>query len=430
MQQLHKKITVPQGVALAVGMVIGSGLLGLPGMAIEAAGNEVSLLGWMAVILLMVPMLLVFMRLGVKYATAAGLSKYAEVAVGKWGEYGVTAVLCGTFTIGIPALALIGGAYAAKLLELQGGIHVYWLAITFLVVSTILNVIGVRIASFVNTISLYLIVGLIALLVLTDVSLVASGVDVATRSVVNFPAYDVRQLWAVVALLFWAFLGWENMSFGLEEFKEPERNIPRVYWISFVIVSLVYIVLALLASGATARGVDVRGVAGLSGMIERSALNTPVLIVMVTVILANANSWVFGASRLIYSAGERGILPAYVGKLSTDGTPRASLISLCAFYVVFILIAMVLHTKVSSIVLMVSQNFLVLYAISVLAFWKVSEKKSGNLVLVALAAVSCAFLLSGFTWWLLYPAGLLALGYVMFLRKTRSMAHKPRPADV
>jgi amino acid transporter len=33
-------------------------------------------------------------------------------------------------------------------------------------------------------------------------------------------------VWNVTALLFWAFLGWENLSFSLGEMKDPERMFP------------------------------------------------------------------------------------------------------------------------------------------------------------------------------------------------------------
>lgn len=107
--KLKQNITVFKGIGIAVGMVIGSGLFGLPGLAIDIGGYKTALLGWILAILIVTPMIYIFIKLGMKFPKASGLANYAKIAFGNWGEYGVVAVLSGTYTIGIPALSLIGG---------------------------------------------------------------------------------------------------------------------------------------------------------------------------------------------------------------------------------------------------------------------------------------------------------------------------------
>lgn len=74
MAGLNKEINLPRGVALAVGMVLGSGMLGLPGIVVAAVGSRMAIASWLAVILAMVPMVAIFSRLGSRYTTAAGLT--------------------------------------------------------------------------------------------------------------------------------------------------------------------------------------------------------------------------------------------------------------------------------------------------------------------------------------------------------------------
>jgi hypothetical protein len=45
-QKLQKNLTVFQGIAMAVSLVIGSGMLGLPGLALEAGGIAATSAGW------------------------------------------------------------------------------------------------------------------------------------------------------------------------------------------------------------------------------------------------------------------------------------------------------------------------------------------------------------------------------------------------
>src|SRR5207237_9441808 len=68
------------------------------------------------------------------------------------------------------------------------------------------------------------------------------------------------------------------------------------------------------------------------------------------------------------------------------------------------------NLPIDGIILLVNQNLLVLYAFSIVAYWKVATGAVRWIVSV-LATASWAFLLSGFTWWIVYPAALLALGY-------------------
>src|ERR671933_687564 len=81
---LERRITLAHGVALAVSMVIGSGLLGLPGIALQEGGLHGAAAGWLVAVLSVVAPVAVFSRLGFRFASAAGLSRYAEVAEGPW----------------------------------------------------------------------------------------------------------------------------------------------------------------------------------------------------------------------------------------------------------------------------------------------------------------------------------------------------------
>ena len=222
---------------------------------------------------------------------------------------------------------------------------------------------------------------------------------------------------AVAALLFWAFIGWESLSFGLEEFHEPERSIPIVYWASFGIVALLYLALGFTSIGADAKGVHIAGASGLTALIRETPVGDVLLPLMILVILANANAWVFGASRGIYAAGREGILPRPLGRLNGRSIPVVSLLTMFAVYVLVILVVQYGDLSLTRLILIVSQNLLVLYAFSIFAYWRTEGGRARWLV-AAFAVLSGAFLLSGFNYWILYPAALLALGFLTYRRRT------------
>jgi len=422
--ELRRTITIWQGTALAVSMVIGSGLLGLPGIALAEGGVDATAVGWLLTALAAVPLIAIFSALGLRFSTAAGLSRYAEAAAGPWARYAVTVVMVGSFPVGIPALAIIGGSYAQRLVDTPEW-TVGWLAAGILTLVTAANLVGVRVAGYVNTASVVALVVVVAGTALARTADLGRGLAVTGRAATGGGELDYLAVWTVCALLFWAYLGWENLSFGLEEFREPGRTIPRVYWASFALVVVLYLVLGLTTVGAQDRGLDLTGPSGLVTLVDQTPVGRLLVVVMVLVVLANANAWVFGASRLVFAAGRDGVLPRALGRLSRRDVPAASLLALLAAYLAVIVVATAGDVSVTRLILIVSQNLIVLYAFSILAYWKTTSGPRRAAVAAA-AAVCWAFLLSGFSWWISYAMVLLLLGW---LRYRRHRAADPQPAQ-
>ena len=422
MGELKKTITLWKGVALAVCTVIGSGLLGLPGLTLEVGSVHSVAGGWLLIAVAVIPLIAVFERLGLRFTSSAGLSRYAEEAVGPWGRHAVAMVLCGTYLIGIPAMAFIGGAYVQRLFGLSPG-SVCGLAVVMLAVATAINLMGVRAVNLINLASLSALAVMMALIVVTHFAFFGKGLVIFGETVCSKTDARFGDVWQIAMLLFWAFVGWENLSFSLEEFKDPTKSIPRVYWLSFLAVVCLYFGLTITSIGAEASGVSVKGASGLAALMADSPLGVFQLLVLVLVIPANLNAWMFGASRLYFSSGQAGILPSFLGRLTPNGLPLNCLIGSLAVYVAVTLVTFFEDVPLSTLVLLVNQNGLVLYTFSIFAYWK-TERGPLRWAVTALASLSCVFLLLGFSWWIAYSLGLLALGYGNYCRVKRFLNKK------
>jgi len=411
-QKLQRNLSVFQGIAMAVSLVIGSGILGLPGLALEIGGVAATSAGWVVTTIASLPFIFILTRLGLRFRSSAGLARYAQAGVGDWAGSGVVAVLVGTFALGIPALAIIGGAYAQRLFGLETH-HQYWLAIVVLALATVVNSRSVAWTGAVNMASLVALIATVAYLTLSRLDYGLTGAALFADTVSNPGSLEYAKVWSVCAILVWAYLGWENLSFGLEEFCNPSRSIPLVYWGSFIVVVAMYLALAAVTLGAADSGLDVSGPAGLVALVNNPGLRAAVNAVMVLAILANANAWVFSASRLAYSAGSDGILPGFLGTLSKHQLPLRSLWILMTIYLVVIVAVGLGVVSLSTLVGLVSQNFLVLYGFIIVAFVR-TEAKWFRWPIAAAGVTSCVFFLSGFLWWMAYPATLLAVGYLAY----------------
>lgn len=416
MAELEKTITLRRGLGLAICMLIGTGILALPGLALDAGSIHEAILGWFLIALVAVPLIAICSRLGMKFPSTAGLAGYAEEAVGPWGGYAVSYLVGGSFFFGLPAVALIGSEYMRQLFQLSeaGAAFFAVLLVTLMLLS---NLAGMRIVSIINYAALAVLFLLIGLLIAFNLDFLGSGFEIAREALNGTGHIGLKNTWKVTALLFWAFLGWENLSFSLGEIKDPERNVPRLYWLSFALVTSIYLVLALISTGASASGVPLQGAAGLSGLVLFTPGGVLLIWLMIIVIAANACSWNFTASRLLYAGGRTGIFPQVFGKLSTGNIPVSSLVGLYILSIFLILGSYLFKIPVSAMMLLVNQNFVFLYAFIIIAYWK-TETSWLKWIFSALSLVSLSFLISGFTWKIVYPIFLIGFGYYRFLRST------------
>ncbi|AKB74877.1 hypothetical protein MSLAZ_1616 [Methanosarcina lacustris Z-7289] len=419
MTELGKTITLGQGLGLAICMLIGTGILALPGLALDAGSVHEAVLGWFLISLLAVPLIQICARLGLKFPSTSGLAGYAEEAVGPWGGYAVSYLVGGSFFFGLPAVALIGSEYMGKLFTLsEAGVALF--AILLVTLMLLSNLAGMRAISLINYMALAVLFLLISLLIGFNLDFFGSGVGIAREVVNGSGNVDLNKVWKVPALLFWAFLGWENLSFSLGEIKDPEKNVPLLYWLSFVLVTSIYILLALISAGASASGVPLQGAAGLSGLVLFTPGGDLLVWLMVIVVAANACSWNFTASRLLYAGGRKGIFPAAFGKLSKRDIPVSGLVGLYVLSIILIIGSYFFKVPVSAMILLVNQNFVFLYAFIIVAYWK-TETGWRKWVFSALSLVSLSFLVSGFTWEVIYPVFLIGFGYYRFLGKKRQL---------
>ena len=418
MRKLEKTITLRRGLGLAICMLIGTGILALPGLALDAGSTHEAILGWFLIALIAVPLIQICARLGLKFPSTAGLAGYAEEAVGPWGGYAVSYLVGGSFFFGLPAVALIGSEYMKQLFSLtETGVALF--AVLLVTLMFISNLAGMKAVSMINYAALAVLFLLTGLLIVFNLDFLGSGLELAGEVFRGSEKIDLNNVWKVSALLFWAFIGWENLSFSLGEIKEPEKNVPLLYWLSFALVTSIYIVLALISTGASASGVPLEGAAGLSGLVLFTPGGSHLIWLMVIVIAANACSWNFTASRLLYAGGRTGAFPDVFGKLSGKNIPVSSLVGLYVLSILLILGTYVFKIPVSAMMLLVNQNFVFLYAFIIIAYWK-TESGWQKWVFSVLALLSLSFLVSGFTWKIIYPVFLIGLGYWRFLGRKNS----------
>ncbi|XUY28640.1 APC family permease [Agrobacterium sp. rho-8.1] len=408
---LVRNLTSRNGTAIAISMVIGSGLFGLPGLVISETDAVTALFSWVVVALCIAPTIHIFSELGYRLASSEGVAGFATYAVGNWSRGGFTLIACGALAVGMPAFFLVIGAYASELLNLDPTTWRGPIAIAVAWFATLMNLRGVHNLAVVNQLIVISVLVIMTGIVVLSLSNLGIASQTLTREVMNYTP-NINSLWAGCVIVFWAFQGWENLSFGLEEVRDPEKTIPRIYWFSFVIVVILYLAFAWVVSASVYAGVDVTGVSGLSALLGTGTVRTVLLFTMVVVLIANANSWVFGASRAFYAAGNLALLPRSLGRTDDKGTPVVSLLSAATIYTLFIGLIEISGTSPSTAFMLTTQGFIILLGFSILAYLKFKRRVPGAWFIGALAMIGWIFLVHGFSLLLLYPISLFAIGCI------------------
>lgn len=411
---LKKKITLFSGVAIAISMVVGSGLFGLPGLANRETSPLTALLGWGLIVLVMPSLIYVFSWLGGRHPSSEGISLYASMGVGKWSRPGIMMITCGTLAVGMPAFFLVGGSYIAALLELDATRWSVPCSLLLACVTTAINLRGVEKLGFVNKLVVALVLCVVAYISMQTLASITTAFERVTAKTIS--TIPLTQIWLAMSIVFWAFQGWENMTFGFDEIENPTANIPRIYWISFVLVSMIYIVFALAIFAGAQQGLNVSGLSGVAALLPGGMWGRAALVVMVFILVANANSWVFGSSRAFFSAAKLHLLPSSLGVLNSKGIPLRMLIAALVTYSLIILTMWYLEIDEHYAFLLTTQGFIILYGGAVLAFMR-EATKWWQRIIGLVAGASWVFLMQGFGWLVIYPIGLMLVGVLLNSRQ-------------
>ena len=107
-------LTMLRGTGLMLNIVVGAGLLALPGLTVAVAGDQ-ALWAWLVCAIAATPLLLVFVILGGRYPDAGGIAHFVRLAFGEAGYIAASLIFLGAVVFGLPAIALTTGHYIAAI---------------------------------------------------------------------------------------------------------------------------------------------------------------------------------------------------------------------------------------------------------------------------------------------------------------------------
>lgn len=384
--------------------MLGSGVLYLPALTAQEAGPA-GILAWLAMGILIVPLAFTLAHMATRIPDAGGIAAFARAAFGPAGGAAAGWLFLGTVPLGAPIAALIGAGYLAAAFGL-GHLVLIAVAAGLLALAVVLNALGVEISGRAAGV----VVGLIAVLLLA--ATLVGFMHLRLSAFQPALPHGIAPVGLDLALLFWAFVGWEAVANYAEEFADPERDLRRAMLASIAVIDTLYILLAVATVGTGAyiggNSQDALAVMLGQGGGRLGVLATSLLALLVT--YGTIHAYVGAFVRLVYAQARAGDFPGYFARLhSRTRTPLRAIWALAAVFLAVLALEAVHPVGLEKLVAWSSAVFIALYVLAMAAAMRLLKERRQRLTAL-LALLVCLGTLPFLGWGALYPLGLAAVG--------------------
>lgn len=309
MSELHRHMGLFHLTMYGVGLILGAGIYVLIGEAAGFAGNSM----WISFLLGGIVAMfagLSYAELSALYPKAAAEYTFVKNAFkNRFFGFLIGWLTAITSIIVAATVALGFGGYLTQFVDLPIEIG----AVILIVILSVVNFIGIRESAWANTIfALVTAAGLVLIIFLGF-----SMEPVETIDYFEAPSGMTGIILAFV-LIFFAFIGFEDMANVAEEVRRPQKTIPKAIVLSIVITGVIYILVSLasirilnwqdLAVSSAPLADVAHGAIGMNGSITLSliALFATASTVLITLV---------AGARILYGMAKSRTLPEFLGRV-------------------------------------------------------------------------------------------------------------------
>jgi APA family basic amino acid/polyamine antiporter len=389
-----------------VGVILGAGVYALIGPAAALAGTSL----WLS-----------FVLAGLAAAfTAYSYARFAAMRPKASPEFQYTALAFGA-EVGFVAgwLMLLGDIAAAASVALGFGGYLSHLAGTPIAVGAAALVLAAGVAMYAG---IGRSVAIAAILTAIEAAgllfVIAVGIPAWRPLDVRIGSASAAGVFGAAALIFFAFLGFDELGNLAEEMHRPERDLPRALFISLGVTTTIYVAVALSATALVPANVLGESAAPLA-LVARTALGERAdTALSLMALAATANTvllLLLAAARSIYGMAGAGVLPARLAGLTRTDVPREAMI-----LVLLLAIGLIVVGDLSSAAHLTDAMVLISFAcVNLGLLWLAVRKRTPggartrtrDVMISGAGGVMCAWLLWHGGWvWIVAAGAVGALG--------------------
>ena len=364
------------GVAAGLASVVGAGLIAVPAAVLHETGGAAAVT-WLLAALACLPMMMLFRDTVVGSDHSADpLRETIRTGLGRRPAAMVPIMFAMVVVVGLPSGAVMAARNLTAILHVA--VPEVALASLLLGFAVAVNLRGRTLGSLVERIgTLVLVVAL--------VGVVAWSLLHPARSPDIVP--DVPELALIPAgalIAFWAFIGFENLTFLSRELPDPRRNFTPVAMLSLALLLALVLGLTLAVVVQTSQSDPVTGVVdamratpfggAVAGVLAASGILGMAL---------NAVAWTRGVATIVSAAAAERILPRALA-VGDDETPRRAILLLSAGFAVSLTVLLLRPGFVVDMLGAASGVFVIIYMMCILAYIRTRGLRVWSLANLAL----------------------------------------------
>jgi APA family basic amino acid/polyamine antiporter len=428
---LKRRISLFGVTAYGVGNVLGAGIYALIGEVVGITGN----MSWLAFIIAAITGAftgLSYAELSAMYPKSAAEFVYAEEAFKKR----LLSFLLGWVIIfsGILSASTVALGFAGYISSILGIDLTIIYAISLILILSVINFIGIRTSTWMNI--MFTLIEASGLLFIIIIGIPHYGsVNYLELPLVAAPSV----IFSAVALIFFAYIGFEDIANIAEEVKNPNKNLPKAIVYSIVITTVLYCLTAISVVSIAPFADTALSEAPLN-YVAIIAFGPIGGIIMSTIALfATANTvliMLIVTSRMMYGMARDKALPDVISKISIKTrTPYIAVILTMIFTILPIFFDDIRLVADATVFGVLINFFLVNLSLIALRLKQPNVERSfklkpsfGRIPLIALlGAVVCIGLLFTFDWLtILIQAIIILIGITVYYLMKYNVIQKQR----
>lgn len=380
MPRLNQTITRWQGMGLIATTLLGTGVFILPQLTIVAAGNK-AIWAWVILLLGILPLTWVFAQLGRRFTHAAGPAYFVERAFGPLASRVIGLLFLFSVPPGAAAALVMTFKFLEPIISLSAEQQLGGELLIFLLLFYI-NRRGLQLSGRIQM-GLTLTILLVVALMLVTTLIQAPITDVTPIMSQSVIVGDYSGLMQAIGLGIWSFLGIEAVTHLAGEFKDVQKDYIPATLTGVLLVGLIYIGCTWLSMWAPEHPL------AMVGLFELQFGNSGRWIIgglgFISGI-ATINIYFASLSRLAWSFSHDGILPHPLRSLNQYRVPTTALITFILISALMLLLSYLARMNFTLMAHWVNGSFVVVYSASMLAAWKLLDKRCRPAIAISLIA--------------------------------------------
>lgn len=332
-RKLKKEITLLEATLYGIGIILGAGIYALIGEGAGIAGSSL----WMSFVLAAV----IAVFTGLSYAELSSMfpKEAAEYVYTKnaFRKRSLSFIVSWVLIISlIVSGATVALGFAGYFSFLFGGDKII-IATALIFLLMCLNYIGIKESARFNSLSTVIEVGGLFLII-------AAGIMFFGKNNIDYLAMPAGGLGSIIAassLIFFAYIGFENVANISEETKNARKVIPKALMISIIFTTILYILVSVAAIAVVGPEALAQSHAPLTEVAVTAFGQNASILMTIIALFATANTVLvvlLVASRMLYGVSREHSLPKKLSAISRRGTPHiaiglSSIVAVAALFI-------------------------------------------------------------------------------------------------